>query len=85
MQLETIRYTEQEAQLPQTGKAILGQQDTDHIIVYQAYNKQIAGYAVAHQQLGGPGFNYERMSWIKPGFLWQSCHTRSAAEPMDRY
>lgn len=70
MQLETILYTEQEAQLPQTGKAILGQQDTDHIIVYQAYNKQIAGYAVAHQQLGGPGFSYERMSWIKPGFLW---------------
>lgn len=70
MQLETISYIEQEQQLPQSGKAILGQQDTNHIILYQAYNKQIAGYAVTHQQLGGPEFSYERMSWIKPSFLW---------------
>ncbi len=70
MQLKTIRYIDQEAQLPKAGRAILAQQDAEHIIVYQAYNKQIADYAVAHQQLGGPDFSYERMSWIKPGFLW---------------
>lgn len=70
MQLETIRYIDQEATTPQTGRTITAQQDADHIIVYQAYNKQIADYAVAHQQLGGPDFSYERMSWIKPGFLW---------------
>lgn len=70
MQLKTIRYIDQEAQLPQTGRVIPAQQDTEHIIVYQAYNQQIADYAVANQQLGGPDFSYERMSWIKPGFLW---------------
>lgn len=70
MQLKTIRYIDQEAQLPQAGRVIPAQQDSDHIIVYQAYNKQIADYAVAHQQLGGPDLSYERMSWIKPGFLW---------------
>jgi len=70
MQLKTIRYIDQEAQLPQTGRVIPAQQDAEHIIVYQAYNQQIADYAVAHQQLGGPDFSYERMSWIKPGFLW---------------
>ncbi|MFT5999906.1 MAG: hypothetical protein ACI81P_002365 [Neolewinella sp.] len=25
---------------------------------------------MAHQQLGGPAFSYQRMSWIKPNFLW---------------
>lgn len=74
MHLETIRYIDQEAQMPQTGRSILAQQDPDHIIVYQAYNKQIADYAVAHQQRGGPDFSYERMSWVKPGFLWMMYH-----------
>ncbi len=70
MQLKTIRYIDQEEQLPQTGRVIPAQQDPEHIIVYQAYNTQITDYALTHQQLGGPHFNYERMSWIKPGFLW---------------
>lgn len=70
MQLETTGYTLQDEQAPKSGKTILAQQDTDHIIVYQAYNRQIADYALSHQQLGGPHFSYERMSWIKPGFLW---------------
>lgn len=70
MQLQTISYTLQDEQAPKSGKTILAQQDTDHIIVYQAYNRQIADYALTYQQLGGPDFSYERMSWIKPGFLW---------------
>ncbi|MBL7827254.1 MAG: DUF4291 domain-containing protein [Saprospiraceae bacterium] len=42
----------------------------EYIVVYQAYKRSIAEYAVAHQQLGGPDFSYARMSWIKPNFLW---------------
>ena len=39
------------------------------IRVYQAYNKQIAEEAV---RLGtfGPHFSMDRMTWIKPSFLW---------------
>ncbi len=39
------------------------------IRVYQAYNKQIAEEAV---RLGtfGPHFSMNRMTWIKPSFLW---------------
>ncbi|PSK94313.1 DUF4291 domain-containing protein [Taibaiella chishuiensis] len=68
--MKTIPYAQLLAQLPENGKHITGYQDNDQIVVYQAYKPAIAEYAVRHQQLGGPGFSYERMSWIKPGFLW---------------
>lgn len=68
--MKTIPYTQLLAQLPESGKHITGYQEDDRIIVYQAYKPAIADYAVKQQQLGGPGFSYERMSWIKPGFLW---------------
>lgn len=42
----------------------------EYIVVYQAYKKSIAEYAVENQKLGGPDFSYSRMSWIKPNFLW---------------
>lgn len=43
--------------------------DKETIRVYQAYNKLIASEAV---QLGtfGNNFKMDRMSWIKPSFLW---------------
>jgi hypothetical protein len=40
------------------------------MVVYQAYKPAIADYALKHQCLGGPDFSYDRMSWIKPNFLW---------------
>jgi Domain of unknown function (DUF4291) len=49
---------------------ILATFDDDTVTVYQAYNPAIAKWAVEHQALGGPEFSFERMSWIKPGFLW---------------
>lgn len=42
----------------------------DHTItVYQAYSKAIALPAVANQKFVPP-FKIERMTWIKPSFLW---------------
>jgi len=52
------------------GKHILAHHDDDTVVVYQAYNPRIAEAAVAAQQLGGGGFSFDRMSWIKPNFLW---------------
>jgi hypothetical protein len=43
--------------------------DDTTIVVYQAYRRSIGEYAVAHQRFGGD-FNFDRMSWIKPNFLW---------------
>mgnify|MGYP001810325108 CR=1 FL=1 len=70
MTLKMINYLEQNEYIPKNGQVILGQQTDELIVLYQAYNKQIAEYATTHQKLGGSHFSYNRMSWIKPGFLW---------------
>lgn len=57
-------------QLPESGQQIIGYQTDEEIVVYQAYRPAIADYAVEHQVFGGPDYSYNRMSWIKPNFLW---------------
>lgn len=56
--------------LPIEGRYITGFQTDEEIIVYQAYKPSIANYAVENQKFGGSDFSYNRMSWIKPNFLW---------------
>lgn len=68
--LKTEKYTEQLKRLPQTGKHIIARKEGNSIIVYQAFQKKISEYALANQKFGGPHYSYNRMSWIKPGFLW---------------
>lgn len=43
--------------------------DDQSIVVYQAYSPRIADPAVAAQRFVPP-FRMERMTWIKPSFLW---------------
>jgi hypothetical protein len=43
--------------------------DRDTVVVYQAYNSAIASAAVAAQRFVAP-FSLQRMTWIKPSFLW---------------
>lgn len=43
--------------------------DSQSIIVYQAYAKEIALPALKHQRFVPP-FSLNRMTWIKPSFLW---------------
>ena len=68
--MRTEKYSEQKNRLPKTGKQIIGSIENDNIIVYQAFNSQIANYAISNQKFGGPNYSFTRMSWIKPGFLW---------------
>lgn len=70
MNIPTIKYNEQEKTLPQEGKHIIAHYDDTGIIVYQAFNKQIANYATSHQKFGGNHYRFTRMTWIKPNFLW---------------
>lgn len=70
MNLETELYQHQQSHIPQVGQYILAQQTKDAIIVYQAFNPFIANYALEHQQFGGSAYSFNRMSWIKPNFLW---------------
>lgn len=44
--------------------------DSKTIRVYQAYSDAIADSALEHQTFVVPSFKMERMTWIKPSFLW---------------
>jgi hypothetical protein len=69
MRLVTERYAEQDARWPRSGRHILAQFDADSIVVYQAYRPSIGRYAAEHGYFGGE-FSLDRMTWIKPNFLW---------------
>lgn len=70
MTIKTINYLEIQRLWPDSGRHILGYQDDNTIVVYQAYKTSIANFAAKNQVLGGSEFSYNRMSWIKPNFLW---------------
>jgi hypothetical protein len=70
VRVEIENYKASRSYLPDAGQHIIGHQQGEEIVVYQAYNAAIAKFAVANQVLGGNGYSYNRMSWIKPNFLW---------------
>jgi len=47
----------------------LAQFDQESVVVYQAYSRAIGDFAARHGYFGGD-FRFNRMSWIKPNFLW---------------
>jgi hypothetical protein len=69
MPLRTEPYRSQAARWPRAGRHILAQYDAARVVVYQAYAPAIGHFAAEHGWFGGP-FSYDRMSWIKPNFLW---------------
>lgn len=69
MNLQTELYQVALQQWPTTGKHILAQFNQTQIVVYQAYRPEIARYAAQHGRFG-EGFSFNRMTWIKPNFLW---------------
>ena len=70
MKLQVESYEEQLKIWPRSGCEILAQYDEDTVIVYQAFNRRIAEYAIANQRFGGDDFDLNRMTWVKTNFLW---------------
>jgi len=70
MSLPTESYAAQSRRWPTEGEHVLARFDDESIIVYQAYRPSIGRYAIEHGRLGGPDFSFQRMSWVKPNFLW---------------
>lgn len=64
------KYNYQQTQLPTQGKHIIAQSDAETITVYQAYNNAIANFAIANQKFGGSSYSFNRMTWVKPNFMW---------------
>jgi len=81
MELVKEKYSTYKERLPATGKQIIGQFDQQWIVVYQAFNPQISTYAVKHQKFGGDHYSFNRMSWIKPNFLWMMYRAGWASKP----
>ncbi|MCA8989718.1 MAG: DUF4291 domain-containing protein [Planctomycetaceae bacterium] len=50
-------------------REIRAEYDHESIVVYQAYNNQIADAALSAGRFVTP-FSFQRMTWIKPSFLW---------------
>ncbi|MBX2798838.1 MAG: DUF4291 domain-containing protein [Myxococcales bacterium] len=68
-ELRWTLHATQEPTWPTSGRHLLAQASPSDLCVYQAYNAEIATYAVEHQRFGGP-WSFDRMSWIKTSFLW---------------
>lgn len=69
MEIKLKKYKEQLQDWPEKGHHIMAQYDDEKIIVYQSYRKEIGEFAAKNQYFGG-AFSLERMTWIKPNFLW---------------
>ena len=70
MKLPTELHHLQNAGWPASGEHILAHFDDESIVVYQAYRPETALCALQHGHFGGPTYSFNRMSWIKPNFLW---------------
>jgi len=69
MNISTESFLIQSKLWPSSGRHILAHFDENSIVVYQAYCPQIGNYAAKHGRFGGT-FGLNRMSWVKPNFLW---------------
>lgn len=81
MKLPTENYLKQKARWPQQGRHILAHHDDTSVIVYQAYRPSTGTFAIENGCLGGPDFSFNRMSWIKPNFLWMMYRSGWGTKP----
>jgi len=86
MQLKTCSHSIQKEKWPRSGQHILAQHSATSIIVYQAFNPEIAREAVLAQSFSGDGlrssgYSGTRMTWIKPNFLWMMYRSGWASKP----
>ncbi|MCL1467593.1 DUF4291 family protein [Argonema galeatum] len=80
MRLVTEPYLAQVSRSPNTGHHIIAQFDDNSVVVYQAYRQAIGHFAASHGYFGGE-FNLNRMSWIKPNFLWMMYRSEWGTKP----
>lgn len=80
MKLLTEPYLHQTMRWQNTGRHILAQFDDDNVVVYQAYCPAIGHFAAEHGYFGGE-FSLNRMSWIKPNFLWMMYRSEWGTKP----
>lgn len=80
MNLVTEPYLQQRDRWPDEGRHVLAQFDDESIVVYQAFTPYTAESALREQRMA-EGFRLQRMSWIKPGFLWMMFRSGWGTKP----
>lgn len=70
MNITKEKYQDSIERLPTAGKHIIAHQTQDSLIVYQAFKYSIALFAIKNQKFVGEDYSFNRMTWIKPNFLW---------------
>ncbi|NJM61864.1 MAG: DUF4291 domain-containing protein [Oscillatoriales cyanobacterium RU_3_3] len=73
-------YSNQVSKWPKSGRHILAQFDENTVVVYQAYRPAIGHFAAENGYFGGE-FSLNRMSWIKPNFLWMMYRSSWGTKP----
>ncbi len=69
MNIQTEPHLAQTQLWPCQGRHILAQFDDNSVVVYQAYRPAVGHFAARNQRFGGE-WSFNRMSWVKPNFLW---------------
>jgi hypothetical protein len=70
--------------MPRKRREIRADFDATGVVIYQAYGKQIARPALASQRFA-PHFSLNRMTWIKPSFLWMMERSNWGRKPAQEY
>ena len=65
---------------PPSYRQIRARYDSETVRVYQAYRSEIADAAMAAGRFVPP-FSLDRMTWIKPSFLWMMYRCGWATKP----
>lgn len=85
-QWESEPYEEADRAWPGRGRHILAQFDHERVVVYQAFNEEIAAYACEHQKFEGcAAYNHDRMTWIKTNFLWMMFRCGWGSKPRQQH
>jgi len=79
--MKTENYNDQQKILPTEGQHIIAQSDAETITVYQAFRKETGEFAVTNQKFGGNFYSFQRMTWIKPNFMWMMYRSGWAMKP----
>ena len=80
MTLITEPFLQQQPHWPTAGRHILAQFDAATVVVYQAYRPEIGHFAASLGYFGGP-FSMNRMTWVKPNFLWMMYRSGWGTKP----
>ncbi|KAL9641861.1 hypothetical protein ABK040_011846 [Willaertia magna] len=79
--INLVPYDEVRNTWPSAGNHIIASYTDDAVLVFQAFNDEIADYALQHQKFEGcQAYNDTRMTWVKSNWLWMMYRSNYATK-----